>query len=283
MAMWKRGIAAGAIVLLAYGTGAAQTPTPELVRTRQQISTMGVVIEQAISHGAESLMAQLSNVMPDRPRLSGRPQVSGVRLQGYGVLFNVQVPGIRLPIMWDLFVQDRQIRDTQNLEVTLQQARTQASTMAPGPVRAQWEQLISQLERQLNAGTVRAGEAGRGSVTAASVIPAGANAGGGVRSEPQPTAVDPSIVNDPMGAYTREVKLALIDAMLENTQPFKLGPDEWFTIVARDGVPTNPLTPGDAIDSSTWVMSVQGSVLAKYHARQITIEEARNLVHVLEQ
>jgi hypothetical protein len=268
-------------VLLAYGTGAAQTPAPDVVRTRQQLSTMGVVIQQAITHGAESLMAQLNNLMPDRPRLSGVPQVSGVRLQGYGVLFNVQVPGIRLPIMWDLWVRDLQQRDTRSLEVTLQQARAQASTMPPGPVRAQWEQLISQIEQQLNTGVVRPGDTGRGSVTAASVIPAPSTVG--LRSETQPTAVDPSVVDDPMGAYTREVKSALIDAMLENTQQFKLGPDEWFTIVARDGVPTNPLTPGDAIDSSTWVMSVQGNVLAKYHAREITIEEARKQVQVLEQ
>ena len=41
--------------------------------------------------------------------------------------------------------------------------------------------------------------------------------------------------------------------------------------------------PGDSLDSSTWVMSVKGSVLAAYAARTLTREEALKQVDVKEQ
>jgi hypothetical protein len=119
-------------------------------------------------------------------------------------------------------------------------------------------------------------------VNAASLVPVGDNPAS-PKSDARTTQPDPSVVDDPLGAYTREVKASLIESMLESTQPFNLKPDEWFTIIARGGQSTDPLTPGDAIETSTWVMRVKGSVLAAFHSRSIALEEARKQVEVLEQ
>ena len=45
------------------------------------------------------------------------------------------------------------------------------------------------------------------------------------------------LLDNPAEGYTREVKAALIDAMIENSGPLGLGPDEWLTVAARDNVP----------------------------------------------
>ena len=287
MATWKSFITAGVLVLAASGTGAAQTPAKtqaqaDLIRSRQQLSTMAAVIDQAIKHGVERMMTQFSNLMPDRPRLSGPPQISGVKIPDYGIVFHVQVPQVKLPILWDMFAQDLQARDTRTATMLLQQFRAMASGMPPGQERAQIERNISQLQQEVDLGNMRS-NVPRGAVSAASLVPVPVGAAGTPRSDLPTAQAEPSVLDDPMGAYRREVTEALIESMLDSTQPFNLKPDEWFTIIARGGTTTDPLSPGDSIDQSTWVLRVKGSVLAQYYARSITLDEARKLVEVKEQ
>ena len=52
------------------------------------------------------------------------------------------------------------------------------------------------------------------------------------------------MVRDPNEAYTRAVKEALVDAMLESSGPLNLAPDEWLTVAARDNVPQRPAGAG---------------------------------------
>ena len=114
----------------------------------------------------------------------------------------------------------------------------------------------------------------RGRVNAAALVP-------GAPVE-LPSSVDSAVVNDPEGAYTREVKEALITAMLENSQALAIGPDEWLTIAARDDEPRNPLFPGDTIDFSTWVIRVKGSELTALRSGALSMAEARKRVEVRE-
>jgi hypothetical protein len=93
-----------------------------------------------------------------------------------------------------------------------------------------------------------------------------------------PPDVDPAIVRDPNEAYTRAVKEALVDAMLESSGPLNLGADEWLTIAARDNVPNDPLVPGDSTDLRSVIFKVKGSDLAAFRSGQITIEQARTRV-----
>lgn len=271
MAMLKRLAVTCTVVLSAAAPAAAQTSPSEadLIRSRQDISTMEGVLERAIRSGAEMLIAQLHALMPDRWRLSSAPRASGVKLADYGVLFHVQVPALQPPITWEVrqITQENQQRDL----MLLQRLKTAVAGLQ-GPERAAMERDILLLEQQLALGDRRM-SSGRevGAASIVSVPVAG------------PQQIDPRVLEDPQEAYTREVKDALIDAMLKNSQGLAIASDQWLTIVARDAIPPNPLFPGDSIYSSTWVMRVKGSDLAALRAGTVTLEEARTRVDVREQ
>jgi hypothetical protein len=274
MATLLRVVAAGVMVFSAASASVAQVSASEAeqIHVRQQIATMEIVLTQAISHAAENVYAQVRSVVPDRPRFSERPRVSGFTLPGYGTVFTVDVPEIQLPILYDVLVREQQIRLA---TMDLQRMRAQLSGMPPGPQRDRQVDAISQLEQQLG---LRATEVVRGGLNAGSlvpVVPVGIPGAGG--------SVDQKVVEDPETAYSREVKNLLLDAMLTNSQGLTIGADEWLTIVARNGVPTNPQTPGDSIDSRQGLIRVKGSVLAAFRAGTISKEEAIKQVEVKQQ
>src|ERR1043166_3381043 len=72
------------------------------VRARQKISMMEAVLERAVSNGADNMLRQVRDVMPEAPRLTGQPQVRGFRLEGFGVFFDVDVPALSIPLSWTL-------------------------------------------------------------------------------------------------------------------------------------------------------------------------------------
>ena len=273
MVTFKRFVATAVIVLagsVGIVSAQARLDGSDQIRAKQQIATMEAVLRQAVVSGAQNVITQLRSVVRDSPRL-GTPKASGVRLDGYGLVFHVEVPEFVLPLMWDVLVREAQYRSA---GMQVQQLRAQVNNMPPGPERNRALERIFQLEQGLTGGNLRAPEGGRNSSGGAPLIPA---------SVPGNGSSEPSVVDDPESAYTREVKTALIDAMLTNSQGLGVGADEWLTIIAIDGVPNNPQFPGDAIDASTWVMRVKGSVLSAYRAGSVTKEEARNQVEVREQ
>jgi len=94
--------------------------------------------------------------------------------------------------------------------------------------------------------------------------------------------VDPAVVRNPNEAYTRAVKEALVEAMLESSGPLNLGPAEWLTVAARDNVPNDPLVPGDSTDLKSVIFKIKGSDLAAFRSGQITLEQARARVQAEE-
>ena len=257
----------------AAATASAQAPSPqaqeEQIRARQRIAMMEAVLERAVSNGAGSVLRQVQSVTSDQPMLAGAPQARGFRLDGYGVFFDVEVPLLRLPILYSLRAV---VRDNRDAVRTVQQLQAAVRRVEASPAdRLQLEMMLRQLEVEL-AGSRDA--ATRGRVSAASVLPGA--------PVPEPPLVNPDVVNDPEDAYTREVKAALIDAMIENSLPLMLGADEWLTVAARDNAPRDPLIPGDTVDFSTWVFRVKGSVLEAFRAGRISLDEARKQVELRE-
>ena len=92
--------------------------------------------------------------------------------------------------------------------------------------------------------------------------------------------VDPTLIDDPNAAYTREVSAAIIDAMIENSGPLPVGDNEWLTVAARDNIRPDRLVPGDTSNISSIVFRIKGSDLAAFRAGRITLEEARQHVEV---
>ena len=257
----------GIAVMLAGTAVAAQQADDSQVRARQRIAMMEGTLESAVKIGAENLLRQVRSAVPDPPMLAGYPEVHGFRLDGYGIFFDVGVPMLRLPVTWPLralITSDN--RDLESVAAELKQLIAQMDAR----YQPQFAQAVRRLEMRAQAQNPIALRApGAGTVTASQVAAPPAN-------------VDARVLDNPAEGYTREVKSALIDAMIENSGPLSIGSEEWLTIAARDSEAGNRLVPGDAYDLTTTVLRVKGSDLAAFRAGKLTLEETRKRVEVKE-
>jgi len=263
--MARISILAIAAVLAATTAVTAQQADEAQVRARQRIAVMEGTLESAVKIGADNLLRQVKAVAPDPPMLTGVPEVRGFRLDGYGIFFDVGVPMLRLPVTWPLrYMINSDNRELQILAAELKQLSTQMDARH----QPQIAQVVRRLELRAQA---------QGPVT---LRPTGAVAASQVEATQPP--VDSRVLDNPAEGYTREVKAALMDAMIENSGPLALGPDEWLTVAARDNVPRDPLVPGDLADFSTIIFRLKGSDLAAFRAGRLTLEETRQKVEVRE-
>jgi hypothetical protein len=257
----------GAVLVILVGAAAVEQPAfaqqteIDQVKARQRISMMEGVLERAVSNGADSVVRQMKTVMGDAWMLTGIPEVRGFRLDGYGVFFDVEVPALRPPVTWGLRYMFRDNRETMGIANELRAMMAESEPRQ----RERLAELARQLERQAQ---VPGGLSGSGRIGAAVQV------GGQVAAPPA--------FDDPEEHYTREVKAALVDAMIENTGSIALGPDEWLAVAARDNVPRDPLIPTDAADSRSIILRVKGSDLSAYRAGRMTLEEARKKVETRE-
>jgi hypothetical protein len=264
-------ISTAAIAVVLVGTAAsAQQADESQVRARQRIAMMEGALERAVQIGADNLLRQVKAVAPDPPMLTGVPEVRGFRLDGYGVFFDVGVPMLRLPVTWPLrSMLNRDNRELAILTAELKQLLTQVDVR----YQPQFAQVVSRLETRIQAQgalPLRETPGATGTVAAATQVGAAE------------LTVDAGVLDNPAEGYTREVKAALIDAMIENSGPLILGNDEWLTVAARDNVPRDPLIPGDLADFSTIIIRLRGSDLTAFRAGRLTLEEARQKVEVRE-
>jgi hypothetical protein len=135
------------------------------------------------------------------------------------------VPALRLPVTWPLRYMFRDNRETMGIVNELRAMMVESEPRQ----RERLATVVRQLEQQAQ---VPAALRGTGRIGGPTAVPVGGGA--------QP---DPSAYDDPEEHYTREVKAALVDAMIENSGPIALGPEEWLTIAARDNVPRESAHP----------------------------------------
>ena len=148
-------------------------------------------------------------------------------------------------------------RQRANLDRALRRLELQVGPVGP----------IGPAQQDASARTV-----GASTVTAATTIaPAAA---------PAAPQVDPAVIDDPNGAYTREVSATIIDAMIENSGPLPIGETEWLTVAARDNIRPDRLVPGDTSNISSIVFRIKGADLAAYRAGKMSLEETRARVEV---
>ena len=280
--MVKQVMAGAALMAAAATTAGAQATRQneaEQVRARQNISMMEGVLERAVRSGAENLLRQVDRVMPDAAMLTGAPQVRGFRLEGHGVFFDVEVPALQMSIAW--IVQSMQ-SGSALAGSALAEIKAALSRLAPAD-RERTAVAIQRLELALGVTAPPPGPRlpQRGSISAATAFQAPVVDQPQAQPQPQPQAQVP-VDSNPNEAWTREVKTALVEAMLGYSGPLAIGNDEWLIVAARDNLPANPLVPGDTLDFSTVIFRVKGSDLAALHSRRLTLEEARQRVEVRE-
>ncbi|HYS26517.1 MAG TPA: hypothetical protein VEP46_12960 [Vicinamibacterales bacterium] len=263
----------GSTVIGAAPPASAQASRSEAdqLKSRQKISMMESVLESAVANGADSLMRAVRAVMPpDAMMLTGAPSARGFRLEGYGIFFDVEVPAFRRSMAWTL----RQMVDESGLgaAAAVNQLKTYIATVQDSRQRANLDRALRRLELQVGpVGPVQqdasARTVGASTVAAATIAPAA-------------PPVDPAVVDDPNGAYTREVSVSIVDAMIENSGPLPIGDNEWLTVAARDNIRPDRLVPGDTSNISSIVFRVKGADLAAYRAGRMTLEETRARVEV---
>lgn len=275
--VWVIGVA---ITVGLAGAASAQAPQAaepeEQVKARQKIFMMEGVLERAVQLGVDNLRRKVRSVMPDDALVQGSaPTVRGFRLDGYGIFFDIEVPALRQSMAWTL----RTMNETGAvLARDLAQMRAFATSIADPQLRAEVDRTIQRIQQQLGpVPPTPARAAAQGSpgplVTAQSVeMP---------QAAPAPPPVDPLLLDDPSEAYTREVKAAVIDAMIENSGPLVLEAQERLTVAARDDARSDPFMAGDP-DVRTILLTIRGSDLNAFRNGQLTLDEVRAKVDVRE-
>jgi len=207
-------------------------------RLRNQIQIMEGVLTRAVRSGAEDIARRIQSRDPSLMLFTGQARARGFVLEGYGVFFDVEIPGLRPAVVWSMRTLERDTTMANAID-SLRQALT---NMPQGPARVQAEQALKNVQ-----------QLGPPPAARQQVMPE--------RGAVAPAAADPT-VDDPQTAYTEAVKNALIDAMLDYSLPMELGADEWLTVAARDA--DGPLTPDEVYDPSTILIRVKGIDLATY-------------------
>ena len=264
-------------VVVASGASAQVSQSEaDQVRARQKISMMESVLESAVANGADSLIRAVRAVMPpDALVLTGAPSARGFRLEGYGLFFDVEVPAFRRTMAWSL----RQLVDENGLgaAAAVNQLKAYIATVQDPRQRAALDRALRRLELQVGPVGPVASPQEASARTVGSTVSAQSVAAPAVAPAPQ---VDPTVIEDPNGAYTREVSAAIIDAMIENSGPLPVGDNEWLTVAARDNVRPDRLVPGDTSNISSIVFRIKGSDLAAFRAGRMTLEDTRQRVEV---
>ena len=277
----KGSILGVAILVGLAGSASAQTApaadSPQARQAREQISMMEGLLERAVQNGVNNLRFKVREVMPDDALLQGGfPQVSGFRLDGYGVFFAVQVPGLRPSMAWTLRTMNETGRTLAN---DLAQMRRVVQSVNDPRLKVELDRALQRIQRGIGPVPTAPENA-----TAANLPPgsiAAQSVGGPLVAPAANVSSSSPALPDPSELYTQEVKAALVDAMIQYSHALNVGANEWLTVAAKDNEPTNPLAQGDP-DVQTIQLRIKGSDLAAYRAGRLTLEEARTRVEVRE-
>jgi len=272
------------ILVIAISTGLAcaivapaqaQSPqTPQTPQTREQrdsryqLTMMEGVLEKAVEHGADVMRQRLRAVLPGDMLLSEPARVRGIRLAGYGVLFDINVPSMQSGPLWTL-----QTLDQNNLGLESALSSLRAYVAASGDPNLQ--QALQRVE--ISTAPLPA------VLTAAPAAAGPRVVSGSVASTNDATtrSSDDPIVSNPTEAslreaYHTEITDALMEAMLDYSRGLGIAAGEWLVVVAGAANDQPLLTA----DEQTFVLSIKGSELADFLADRITHDEARRRIEV---
>jgi hypothetical protein len=258
--------AAAATLALAAtaATATAQTTmTREQVERRHTIRLFGNVLVGAAQHGAELLGLRVQQIDPSIILLSGTaPRAQGFVIDGHGVFFYVEIPGINPAIAWAMQTRGRD----QVAQAAISDLRQLLQTVSDPDERAQAAMALRRLEqRLLPPGAAQ--QAGRGAIQTFGTAPA--------------ASAPPPVMENPDAEYRKLVTEQLVNAMLDHSHQLGLAADEWLTIAARGS--HGPLMPDAVFDDRVPVtLRVRGSDLADFRAGRLTREEARARVVIRE-
>jgi hypothetical protein len=261
-------VAAG--VMMSAGTAPLAAQNAAAARDqRYQIGILEHVLEQAVEHGAARTRERMRAVLPPAEMLlSANARVRGFRLEGYGVLFDVEVPALDTSLPWSFRMLDQ---NGLGLSSALQQLRSIVDKTGDSNA----EQALKRIELQVGPSGVAASSlaAGAGAPTvataAARTVVGSAPASS---ADARPATPDP-VLDNPEEAYREEVRVALIDAMLMFSKGIDIAPGEWLQVVAKRDDDQPRLAAVDT-EAATLSIRVHGADLTAFLGGQITKDEA---------
>jgi len=257
--------------------GAALSQEPAsvaLLRSRYQVTQMERVLGGAAEHGAKVARERLRAMIPADMLLSENVRVRGIPLEGYGLFFDVEMPPLEGTVL-SIF----QALDQNNLglESALREINAFIESAGNTNLRQAWQRVELHLDPLSAQGGTSSSPSGdsrtlaSGSAAAVSADPATLGA-----------AVSPkrdTLIANPQEAYRSEVREALIDAMLDHSSALRLADGEWVTVAARGTEDRPRLSPAD-YESPIIQITVRGSDLSAFQAKQISREDARRRFRV---
>jgi len=273
-----------------------QPPTPPPASKgadtrRDDIRMMESVLTQALQKGAQDLARMLRVNQPNSAFVTGTGRARGFVLEGYGMFFDVDVPGMRQSVVWS----EQMVQLMQDRERALQDL---ARLRPDDPLRKVAEMQFRTIERLIAAaqggqvlipnptapaqqlapsGVATAQNVNETIVTSATAPLAIADTS---RVVAAPSVSPSAIARDPNELYTESVKNALIEAMLKYSAFLKVGDGEWLTVAASDS--EGPSIPGQIDDTTRIVIRVKGADLTAFQSGKLTREEVLKKVEVRE-
>jgi hypothetical protein len=229
---------------------------------RYQIGMMEGVLEKAVEHGAAVVREHLQRIMPADLLLSQQPRVRGVRLEGYGVVFDIDVPSLQSSSLWSIQTLDQ---NNLGLESAIDQVRRVVNASGDTNLK----QALERIELAVPLPTL---------VNNPTVAPRRTTGSALAANDTQAAAAPDAIIANPSEAYHTEIQNALIEAMLDHSRGLSINPTERLTVVAG-GVDMQPLAGLDS-DGYMAVISITGSDLADFLANRISYDEARQRIQV---
>ncbi len=250
---------AGGVVASAQSVPATPVPRgPQADQLRTQISMMEGMLERAVGEGIRETMAQIPDALSVPWMLSPNSRVHGFKIDGYGVFFSVEVPGLSPSITWSLQVMNRN-NDAAILK-DLDEMRSLVVKMADQKARAEMQQRIDQVEARISGLPPDSASAAPGTVRR-------------VR-----TLVPQRQVKQPDEIYTDAVRSALVKAILDQGTGFEIGPEECLTVAARGSEGPRPLFPDQEV--ATMYLTIKGKDLAAVRRGQLSREQAAKNISV---
>jgi hypothetical protein len=252
---------------------AVARPAPSVDARRDDIRMMESVLTQALQKGAQDLARQLKVSEPNSAFVTSTGRARGFALDGYGMFFDVDVPGMRQSVVWSAQMLELAQQRDQLRQFLAQNPTHPARRLAEANLRQILERMmmgVPSVPVPNTSPAVQAPPAGVAvatTVAESSLVPAAAAA-------PVPD------LRDPNELYTDSVKNALIDAMLRYSAFLKIGENEWLTVAASDS--DGPQIAGQLDDASRIVIRVKGSDLSAFQTGKLSREEVLKRVEVKE-
>jgi hypothetical protein len=251
-------IAAASPLAAQVHTAAASAPS-EQVQARHEIAALEGVLENAVRYGAQMLSQHVqSSATPESVLLTGLARARGFRLDGYGVVFDVEFPSIRRSVAWSMRVLERPDPD---LLAAMKELRKNSRGIADQHTLQELDRTIKTLDDQIK--TYDAAQMKTVSTADAS----------------RPAAV-PAPVDDPRATYAAEMTSALVNAILDHGAPVGVGPDEWLTVAARESLDLRFMPDDPSGSGTTLILRIKGSDLDALRERRLSREDALKRVEV---